>query len=83
VSSGVAFTPSTTKNAQVTFQFAAATGSYTLTYGPSTGAENTLASGAATLINEASVLSFMVPKGWKVVITLTTVTLTATSVTTF
>lgn len=83
VSSGVAFTPSTTKNAQVTFQFAAATGSYTLTYGPSTGAENTLASAAATLINESAVVSFMVPKGWKVVLTLTTVTLAATLVTTF
>lgn len=83
VTSGVAFTPSTTKNAQVTFQLAAATGSYTLTYGPSTGAENTLASAAATLINESTLVSFMVPKGWKVVITLTTVTLTATLVTTF
>ena len=83
VSSGVAFTPSATSNAQVTFQFAAATGSYTLTYGPSTGAEHALATGAATLINEAGVVSFMVPKGWKVVLTLTTVTLAATLVTTF
>lgn len=83
VSSGVAFTPSTTKNAQVTFQFAAATGSYTLTYGPSTGAENTLGSAVATLINESALVSFMVPKGWKVVLTLTTVTLAATLVTTF
>lgn len=83
VSSGVAFTPSATQNAQVTFQFAAATGSYDLTYGPTTGAENTLASAAATLIGEADVVSFMVPKGWKVVLTLTTVTLAATLVTTF
>ncbi len=83
VSSGVAFTPSTTKNAQVTFQFAAATGSYTLTYLHSTGAENTLGSAVATLLNESALVSFMVPKGWKVVLTLTTVTLTATHVTTF
>ena len=83
VSSGVAFTPSTTKNAQVTFQLAGITGSYTVTYGPSAGTENTLASAVPTLSNVGDVVSFMVPKAWKMVITLTTVTLAATLVTTF
>ena len=83
VSSGVAFTPSTTKNSQVTFQINGVTGSYTITYGPTTGAENTLASAVPTLLNVGSVESFMVPKNWKVVLTLTTVTLASTLVTTF
>lgn len=83
VTSGVAFTPSTTKNSQVTFQLAGITGSYSITYGPSTGAENAVATNVPTLLNVGDVVSFMVPKGWKVVLTLTTVTLTATLVTTF
>ena len=83
VTSGVAFTPSTTQNTQVTFQLAGTTGTYTITYGPSTGAENGLVSAVPTLLNVGTVVDLMVPKGWKVVLTLVTVTLTSTKVTTF
>jgi len=83
VTSGVAFTPSATRNAQVIFQIAGITGSFSITYGPSTGAENALATAVPTLLGVGDVVDFMVPKGWKVVITLTTVTLSGTKVTTF
>jgi len=83
VSSGVAFTPSAVSNAEVIFQLAGITGSYSVTYGPSTGAENALATSVPTLLNVGDVIAFMVPKGWKVVLTLATVTLTAARVTTF
>lgn len=83
VSSGVAFTPCATSNAQVTFQLSGTTGTYILTYGPSTGAENSLGSAVPNVTGEGALVSFMVPKGWKVVLTLTTVTLVATLVTTF
>ena len=83
VSSGVAFTPSATTNSQVSFQLSGTAGSYILTYGPSTGAEHSIGNAVADVTGEGSLINFMVPKGWKVVLTLTTVTLTSTLVTTF
>jgi hypothetical protein len=76
VTSGVAFTPNATKDAMVYFQLnAAAAGSYTLTMGPSTGAENTVANAATITIGNDDLVTLRVPAGWKVVLTLTTVTL--------
>jgi hypothetical protein len=83
VTSGAAFTPSTTRNSSVAIQFAGITGSYSITYGPTTGAENTVASAVPTLLNVGELVSFMVPAGWKVVVTLTTVTIAQARVTTF
>lgn len=83
VVSGTAFTPSATTDAMVYYQLtAAAAGSYTVTYGPTTGAENTLANAAAVVIGESVVGAVYVPKGWKVVITVTTITIAQVKVTT-
>jgi len=81
--SGVAFTPSATNDSTVYFQVnAAAAGSYTLTMGPTTGAENTVASAVAMLIGSDALVTLRVPATWKVVITLTSVTLAQTRVVT-
>ena len=61
---------------------AAAAGSYTLTMGPTTGAENTVASAVAMLIGSDALVTLRVPATWKVVITLTSVTLAQTRVVT-
>ena len=83
VSSGTAFTPSATLNSMVYFQInAAIAGSYTLTMGPSTGAENTVGSGVAMVIGSDDVVTIPVPATWKVVLTLTSVTLSRTTVVT-
>lgn len=81
VTSGVAFTPSVAGDTRVYFQInAAVAGSYTLTMGPTSGAENTIASGVAMLVGSDVVTSLWVPATWKVVLTLTSVTLARTTV---
>lgn len=81
VTSGAAFTPSTTSNSMVTFQVNATTaGSYTLTMGPSTGAEITVGNGVAMVAGSDDVVTLLVPRGYRVVLTLTSVTLSRTTV---
>lgn len=83
VTSGVAFTPSTTNDATVYHQLAAAgAGSYTLTMGPSTGSENALATAVAVAIGAPPLISYRVPAGWKAILTVTTVTIAQTRVVT-
>ena len=74
--SGVAFTPSATSDSVLYVQLtAAAAGSYTITLGPTTGAENTIASADAVVIGESVNQTIYVPKGWKVVVTAVTITI--------
>ena len=81
VTSGTAFTPSTASNSTVYFQInAASAGSYTLTMGPTTGAENTIGSAVAMVAGSDALVSLVVPRSWLVVLTLTTVTLAGTTV---
>ena len=81
VTSGTAFTPSTTSNATVYFQInAASAGSYTLTMGPTTGAENTIGSAVAMVAGSDALVSLVVPRSWLVVLTLTTVALSSATV---
>ena len=81
VTSGSAFTPSTASNSTVYFQInAASAGSYTLTMGPTTGAENTVASSVAMVAGSDALVTLVVPRSWLVVLTLTTVTLSSTTV---
>ena len=81
VTSGTAFTPSAASNATVYFQInATVAGSYTLTMGPTTGAENTIGSAVAMLVNSDDLVTLNVPRGWLVVLTLTSVTLGSTTV---
>lgn len=83
VSSGVAFTPSANFDTMVYVQLnATVAGSFTVTMGPSTGAENTLANAVAMLINSDLVFTARVPATWKVVVTVTSVTIGQTRVVT-
>jgi hypothetical protein len=75
--SGVAFTPSTTFDSTVVFQFTLS-GTVVVTIGPSTGAENNLVNGAAVVANGSE--QFPCPATWKMIITLTTATLAQTRV---
>ncbi len=77
--SNTPFTPSTTLDSTVIFQFATA-GTIVVTIGPTVGNENNLAINAAVAVNELAV--FPCPANWKMVITLTTATLTQTKVVT-
>jgi hypothetical protein len=77
VSSGVAFTPSANVDTTVYFQIAGgAVGSYTLTMGPTTGAENAIATAVPCLTGTGQLVTLRVPAGWKVVLTLSVATLT-------
>ena len=81
VTSGTAFTPSTASNATVYFQInAASSGSYTLTMGPTTGAENTIGSAVAMVAGSDAIVTLVVPRSWLVVLTLTSVALGSTTV---
>ncbi len=81
VTSGTAFTPSTASNATVYFQInAASAGSYTLTMGPTTGAENTIGSAVAMVAGSDAIVTLVVPRSWLVVLTLTSVALGSTTV---
>jgi len=81
VTSGTAFTPSTASPTNVTFQInAASAGSYTLTMGSSTGTEITLGSAVAVAAGNDVLVTISVPRSYRVVLTLTTVTLASTTV---
>ena len=83
VISGVAFTPSANAPSTVYFQVnAAIAGSYILTMGPSTGAENTIGTGVAMVIGSDDIVTLNVPLGWQVVLTVTGVTIGSTTVVT-
>lgn len=82
--SGTAFQPSLISKSFVSFQVdAAAAGSYTLSIGPVTGAENSILDAANVLAGSKVQAAVIVPAGWFVVITLTTVTLDFTAVVEF
>lgn len=74
--SGTAFTPSTTSDCMVYMQLdAVVAGSYTLTYGPSTGAEHTVGNAVAMVIGSDDLVTLRVPATWKVVLTASAVTI--------
>lgn len=74
--SGVAFTPSAVRNTTVYMQLnATVAGTYTLTFGPSTGAEYTVGNAVAMLVGSDDVVTLDVPAGWKVVLTASSVTI--------
>jgi hypothetical protein len=74
--SGTKYTPSTTYNVNAYFQLdATVAGSYTLTMGPTTGAENTVANAVAMLLDSDDVLTVHIPKGWSYILTATSVTI--------
>ena len=71
VTSGNAFTPSATRNTAVYIPIIATTaGTYKVTYGPSTGAENQINSGNLVALQEV-VVTVICPATWKVVVTIT------------
>jgi hypothetical protein len=78
--SGVAFTPgSGTSDTMVYFQLAGgAAGTYTITIGPTTGAENSIANAVALVAAQTALVTVRVPANWKCVITLSVATLTQT-----
>lgn len=83
ITSGTAFTPSSNSDSMVYFQInAAAAGSYTLTMGPTTGSENTIANAVAITIGNDELVTLRVPRNWKVILTATTVTIGQTRVVT-
>ncbi len=74
-SSGVALTPLATSDAMVSLPIVATTtGTAKVTIGPSTGAENTHVPVSALVALLGLNYTLRVPKGWKVVITITGVT---------
>ena len=73
--SGSAFTPNATFDTIVQIDLAATTlGTLTVTYGPTTGAENTWLPAANVVAGSDIVSTLPVPAGWKVVATATGVT---------
>jgi hypothetical protein len=74
VTSGSAFTPATGSDCEIFFIVTAA-GTLTMTYGPSTGAENPLVTAVAVPLGAS--FTKRIPAGWKVVITLTTATISS------
>jgi hypothetical protein len=76
VTSGTAFTPSATSDAMVYVQAnATAAGTVTITMGPTTGAEHTVANAVALAAGVDALLTLRSPAGWKVVVTVATVTI--------
>jgi hypothetical protein len=73
-SSGVAFTPNANQNAMIYIPVnagASAAASATITYGPSTGSENTVVSAAPIIAKGSALYSLLVPVSWKVIVTVT------------
>lgn len=76
ITSGTAFEPNANVDSELSFTIgAAAAGSYSVTYGPSTGAENTIVSSAALVAGSSGYFCKRIPAGWKVIVTLTSVTI--------
>lgn len=85
VSSGAAFIPSATLDTMVYIPIAATTtGTVKITYGPSTGAENTPVPTSNLVALSEPAFTLRVPAGWKVVVTIvgTTVAIGTVTVTT-
>jgi hypothetical protein len=73
-SSGVAFTPYANQSAMIYIPVSAgasAAASATITYGPSTGSENTVVSAAPIVAKGSALYSLLVPISWKVIVTVT------------
>ena len=76
VTSGTAFTPSATTDSTVYVQTnATAAGTYTITMGPSTGAEHVIATAVKQVAGSDLVTTLHVPASWKVVVTVATATI--------
>jgi hypothetical protein len=73
ITSGVAFTCSATSDGELLVPVTLG-GTGTVTFGPTTGAENTILPAGSVLVAGAPLVKH-IPKGWKVVITLVTATL--------
>jgi hypothetical protein len=73
ITSGSAFTPNASYDSELSFAFSVG-GTFTMTFGPSTGAEHTVFS--SLIVVAAQTVTKHIPSGWKVVITLTTATIT-------
>lgn len=81
VTSGVAFVPSATRPSTVTFQVnSASAGSYSLSFGPTTGTEHSVGATVAMVAGSDALVTLNVPVGWSVVLTLVTSTLGSTTV---
>jgi hypothetical protein len=65
-STGVAFVPSANQDCDLTF-FVKTAAAFTVTYGPSTGAENTILT--STTLPVGVMFSKRIPTGWSVIIT--------------
>lgn len=78
-SSGVAFTPNANYTTQtVITSNCSVAGSVAVTMGPSTGAEDTVTSAVSLLAGQGETVTFIVPDGYKVIVTTTgTVTLSS------
>ncbi|MHB8437394.1 MAG: hypothetical protein ACYDC0_16275 [Acidimicrobiales bacterium] len=79
ITSGTAFTPSALQSGQpnvdneLSLQLSATTaGDVTITYGPSTGAENALVSSFGMLVGQDVLITKRIPNTWKVIVTLPT-----------
>jgi hypothetical protein len=73
--SGVAFTPNASFDTFINVNMVATTvGTLTVTYGPSTGAENTWCPSTNLVVASGANVGLYVPAGWKVVVTTTGVT---------
>lgn len=76
VTSGTAFQPSTTKDTTVYVQTnATVAGTYTITMGPTTGAEHVVATAVKQPIGSDDVTTLHVPGYWKVIVTVSSVTI--------
>ncbi|MDA8311450.1 MAG: hypothetical protein M0Z46_12725 [Actinomycetota bacterium] len=76
VASGVAFTPSATTDSMLYVQTdAAVAGTYTITMGPTTGAEHVVATAVKQLVGSDDLTTVRVPASWKVIVTVVTVTI--------
>jgi len=72
--SGSAFTPNANQNAMVYIPVTAgvsAAATVTITYGPSTGSENTIIASAPIVVNSSALYSLLVPVNWKAIVTVT------------
>lgn len=76
ITSGTAFTPSTTLDTTVYVQTnATVAGTVTITMGPTTGAEHVIATALKQVVSSDKLTSFRVPARWKVVVTVASVTI--------
>lgn len=76
ITSGTAFVPNGEVDSELSFNVVASTaGSYKVTYGPFTGAEYTITGGTSLVAGGDDFFCKRIPAGWKVIVTLTSVTI--------